>query len=217
MTRRPRNRVPLPLGQERLVDFVRMAGTTTFGSACRKRSTLSIAERRHSANSEQLHWGLRRSAVLDRDDWQRFDALFDADIGCHPTPTPVSVGTGGIGRQAGNRRERAAARPARRTKPRTGMRRMQARTVPATEPVSARLSEQSDFQSPADNGQMQEMERLVEALARRMSRRLVRRERIQRKGRRLHLRHTIRNSLPFGGTPLRARLRERRRRAPGCF
>ncbi len=61
---------------------------------------------------------------------------------------------------------------------------------------------------------MRALERLVESLARRMRRRLVRRERIQRIGTRLHLRHTIRTSLPFGGTPLRLAFRQRRRRQP---
>jgi uncharacterized protein with von Willebrand factor type A (vWA) domain len=73
---------------------------------------------------------------------------------------------------------------------------------------------QTDFRFLADAGSMREAERLAERLARRMRRRLVRRQRIERQGRRIHLRRTVRNSLRYGGTPLQLAFRQRTRRKP---
>jgi uncharacterized protein with von Willebrand factor type A (vWA) domain len=72
----------------------------------------------------------------------------------------------------------------------------------------------ADFQALVDAGQMRQMERLVERLARKMRRRLVRRQQVQRQGRRIHLRGTLRNCLQFGGIPMELVYRRRCRRQP---
>ena len=72
----------------------------------------------------------------------------------------------------------------------------------------------TDFQLLADSGQMRAMEQLVERLARKMRRRLIRRQRVQRQGRRIHLRGTMRQCLRFGGIPLQLAYRRRCRRRP---
>ena len=203
------------LVQERLVEFVRLArgngfrvGVAEEVDAQRVALCCGIADR------EQLRWGLRGLLCSDRDDWERFDALFDAYWLVPNASSRVSAGTGGLGRPA---RKEAGAGRGDAGPPDQGEDADAADAGQDGTRGGASLREtleQGDFQALADSGQMRAMERLVEALARRMRRRLVRRERIQRKGRRLHLRHTIRHSLPFGGTPLRLAFRERRRRVP---
>jgi uncharacterized protein with von Willebrand factor type A (vWA) domain len=201
------------LVQGRLVNFVRLARANDF--------TVGVAEevdaQRVAAccgidDPEPLRWGLRSLLCAGRDDWERFDALFDAywfpanassrvqsagaGRGAQKTPGAGSCAAGapdqteeGAGADAGADGARGGASQC------EGM-------------------EEGDFQSLAETGQLRAAERLAESLARRMRRRLVRRERIASRGRRLNLRHTIRASLPYGGTPLQLAFRERRRRQP---
>lgn len=79
---------------------------------------------------------------------------------------------------------------------------------------SRETDRQADFQFLTDERQMRRLERYVEHLARRMRRRITRRLRVQRQGRQIHLRRTLRANLQHGGTPLELVFRRRRRRLP---
>lgn len=73
---------------------------------------------------------------------------------------------------------------------------------------------QGDFSMLVDDEERRQVERLAERIARAMRKRVVRRMRIDRLGRRVHLRRTIRRSLSYGGMPLNLAFRRRRRRLP---
>jgi uncharacterized protein len=73
---------------------------------------------------------------------------------------------------------------------------------------------QVDFSLFVDDEQRRQVERMAERIARAIRKRLVRRMRIDRLGRRVHLRRTIRRSLSYGGMPLNLAFRRRRRRLP---
>jgi uncharacterized protein with von Willebrand factor type A (vWA) domain len=73
---------------------------------------------------------------------------------------------------------------------------------------------QGDFSMFVDDEQRRQVERMAERIARGMRKRIVRRMRIDRLGRRVHLRRTIRRSLSYGGMPLNLAFRRRRRRLP---
>jgi uncharacterized protein with von Willebrand factor type A (vWA) domain len=73
---------------------------------------------------------------------------------------------------------------------------------------------QGDFSMFVDDEQRRQVERMAERIARAMRKRIVRRMRIDRLGRRVHLRRTIRRSLSYGGMPLNLAFRRRRRRLP---
>ena len=201
--------------QARLVEFVRLARSNDFPvgvgevlDAQRVTACCGIEQ------AEHLRWGLRSLLCAGKEDWERFDALFDA----YWTPANASSQV----RTEGNALSRTARREAGTGKHSIGLP-DHAGTGDGADTGSdgtrggASLHEaieHADFGSLADQGQMRAMEHLVEALARRMRRRLVRRERQQARTGRLHLRHTIRASLPYGGTPLRLAYRKRRKRQP---
>ena len=201
--------------QARLVEFVRLARSNDFPvgvgevlDAQRVAACCGIEQ------AERLHWGLRSLLCAGKQDWERFDALFNAFW----TPANASSRV----RAEGNALDRAARRESGSGNHSIGLP-DQAGPGDAGDAGSDgtrggasqfEALECADFGSLADTDQMRAMERLVEALARRMRRRLVRRERHQARTGRLHLRHTIRASLPYGGTPLRLAYRKRRRRQP---
>lgn len=72
----------------------------------------------------------------------------------------------------------------------------------------------SDFRFLSNRAQMLEMEHLAEQLARRLRRRTIRRRRVLQRGRQIHMRKTIRRSLPFGGVPLELSYRVPRKNLP---
>lgn len=209
---------PLPLSrllQQRLVAFVRMARDNDFPvGVAEEVDAQRVALHCGIDNRERLRWGLRALLCADKDDWERFDALFDAFWTTANASSRVQAGTSGIGHQV---RKAAGGGSGEAGLPdQTSEGDAEDAAGDGTR-NGASLHENlasSDFQWLSERGQMRTMERLVESLARRMRRRLVRRERIQHKGGRLHLRHTIRNSLPLGGTPLRLAFRQRRKRQP---
>ncbi len=200
--------------QQRLVDFVRHARANDF--------TVGIAEELDAQrvavccgidNPERLRWGLRGLLCSARDEWERFDALFDAYWLPTNASSQVQSGSGRHGREM--QRQKGSGHGV------AGPPDQLEEDGVADDHEGSRGGacarehlDQGDFHALADAGQMRAMERLVESLARHMRKRLIRRERIQRKGRRLHLRHTLRNSLPYGGTPMRLVYRERRKRQP---
>ena len=72
----------------------------------------------------------------------------------------------------------------------------------------------SDFGFLTDRSAMLAMERLAESLARRLRRRLTRRHRAVNRGRQIHMRRTLRKNMAYGGLPLMLSYRNRRRQFP---
>ncbi len=158
---------------------------------------------------------LRAVYCADREDWQRFDAVFDAywrgpnrrrdsaagggdasEREAAPHPAPRGRG-GGAERAEGDGDGVAVGEGA------------------AHGGASAREGiGRGDFRLLTDPHALRATQRLAERLARRMRRRVARREHVQRRGRRLHLRRTVRASLRHGGTPLTLAWRRRRTRRP---
>lgn len=200
--------------QRRLVEFVRHAKANDF--------TVGIAEELDAQrvalvcgidNPEQLRWGLRSLLCAEHEEWERFDGLFDAYW------MPVNVRSqvqSGSGKHGHEMQHQTGAGQGMSGQPDHSDEESVADGHAGSRGGASVLEwhEQGDFHALANAGQMRAMERLVESLARRMRRRLVRRERIQRKGRRLSLRHTLRSSLSFGGTPMRLVYRAHRKRQP---
>lgn len=72
----------------------------------------------------------------------------------------------------------------------------------------------SDFRFLSDRNAAREMEALAEGLARSLRRRLTRRHQVSKQGKKLHMRRTFRNSLAYGGLPIKLSYQERRREFP---
>ena len=207
---------PAPPWVSRLVDFVRQARRNGFQLGIQEEiDALSIAERVDISNRQRLRWGLRSLICSNREDWQRFDELFERywlppnrqSMTESPNRGRIDQ-SAGLGRLDSGDAERTADRAEDGSDP-------EAHGGGAREGAShSELHERTDFRQLQDEGQMQEMERLVERLARRIRRRLTRRQKVKRLGQRLHLRRTIRASLRYGGTPLDLVYRQRRRDLP---
>ena len=207
---------PAPPWVSRLVDFVRQARRNGFQLGIQEEiDALSIAERVNISNRQRLRWGLRSLICSSREDWQRFDELFERywlppnrqSMTESPNRGRIDQ-SAGLGRLASGDAERTADRAEDGSDP-------EAHGGGAREGAShSELHERTDFRQLQDEGQMQEMERLVERLARRIRRRLTRRQKVKRLGQRIHLRRTIRASLRYGGTPLDLVYRQRRRDLP---
>lgn len=203
------------LVQGRLVEFVRLVRANDFPvGVAEEVDAQRVALCCGVSSPGRLRWGLKSLLCSDRDDWERFDGLFDAYWLPPNARSLVETVGAGVGREARRTPGPAGgeAGPPDRTEDGDGA---DAGRGGARGGASLRETlETADFGSLTDGGQMREMERLVESLARRMRRRLTRRDRVRGRGNRVHLRATVRNSLPFGGTPLKLAFREQRRREP---
>ncbi len=151
---------------------------------------------------------LRALLCATREDWLRFDALFDAFWR-------------GVGmRRVQPLRGAGAASPARRKPLPSGV---APQTPPAPNESGARDEESGDASTSgdrrdaasraraltsrdirhiADVEETAQVHALAERLAKRMRARLVRRQRARRSGRRLDVRRTIHHSVAHGGTPI---------------
>lgn len=203
--------------QTRLVEFVRLARENGFRVGVKENiDAQRVAHRCGITDPQRLHWGLRSLLCSDQNDWERFSELFDAywrpgklQARYQPMAGPPAAKQGG-GKGAGggegmapdaDQPQSGEADHAGHSGTRKGASAMQSLT-------------ETDFRFLADAGSMRAAERLAERLARRMRRRVQRRQRLQRHGRRIHLRRTVRNSLRYGGTPLQLAFRQRIRRQP---
>lgn len=200
----------------RLLGFLRFLRGNGFQVGIREElDALRVAGRQDLLDARRLRWALRALLCSNRRDWERYEALFDAywrrpnrrgaaRAAGATARSELTRGGGGAGRGevremegAGEGEGRDASEDGRRGG------------------ASAREAlERTDFRFITEPGAMQALEALAERLARRMRRRLVRRRRIEARGRRLHLRRTLRKSLRYGGLPLDLVYRRRRRALP---
>jgi uncharacterized protein with von Willebrand factor type A (vWA) domain len=202
----------------RVVEFVRLARTNDFRAGIGETlDAVRLAERCGVVDAQRLRWGLRALLCGNVEDWQRFDRLFDS-YWCSSTRSRSSRVQAASSSQLGGRDGQAqtsnSGAPA---------------EIDQAQPgddgdtgaggtrggASAQVSmARSDFRSLHLPGEMEKVEQLVQRLALRMRRTLRRRWRLACEGRRLHLRHTLRHSLRYGGTPLEPVFTQRRRRQP---
>ncbi len=198
-----------PLLSGRIVEFVRLARSQRFRVGIRESAdALEVAACVKLANPDALRAGLRSLLCSNPQDWKRFDALFDSYWRL-PSAGTVTVRTSGF--VAGD--FGAAGQDAMQFAPREGQERQQLRDAPQRVGAS-RQHTSSDFRLFALNQDTRALEQWIDSMARRMRKRLLRRHHAQNRGRRLHLRRTLRRSLRYGGVPLDLVYRERRRELP---
>lgn len=201
---------------QRLLEFTRLARDNGFRVGIREEmDTLQVARHCRVLEQRDLRLGLRSLLCADRREWQRFDDLYDAywhEANCSSRVRPgggAPLDTQDIG-ETGTSQARAAETD--RAETALAVNGESGATLAGASRREAHG--QTDFRFLGDARQLREMEELVERLARRMRRRLTRRQRLSRQGWRVHIRHSIRNSLRYGGTPLDLVFRQRRRRLP---
>ncbi len=203
--------------QARLVEFVRLARANGFQAGVKESiDAQRIARCCGVTDSQRLYWGLRSLLCSGQDNWDRFPELFDAYWRPGNLQTRYQPMAGAHANKPagvnGPRGAEGSGADADQLQPGQDD---DAGSNGTRKGASYRATlTQTDFRFMSDTGSMRDAERLVERLARRMRRRMVRRQRVQRQGRRIHLRRTVRNSLRYGGTPLQLAFRHRTRRQP---
>lgn len=197
--------------ERRLMHFLRDARAAGFdGGLSESLDVFALLRAADPFEPMAFYWQLRSLLCRSRDQWERFEAFYVAwfyprehDLSDAEGDGPADFGGGGGG---------------------TGMRYMsdlQGRQRPAGEAdeVGGGGSEQetlsmADFRFVFDRREQRELALWLDRLARRIRRRLVRRQRSAARGRKLHMRRTLRAALAFGGEAVRLRYRRRRRRLP---
>ena len=142
---------------------------------------------------QQIRWGLRSLVCGDHSQWQRFDELFDS----YWLPANATALQGVSGAAGGQPRVREEGGGASQAMADSGDgAAADAEPGGAQSGASAQeLLQRADFSALVDAGQQRAVEQQVELLARRLRKRLVRRHTVQRSGRTLAMRPTIRQSL----------------------
>lgn len=170
---------------------------------------LQTAQRSGVLDPHLLRWSLRALLCGRREEWLRFDGLFDAwflpaNRWQQPGRRQVESGVLGIGgpgamrdadRRADDDEDDDAARPR--------------DAASAQERLAS-----TDFGGLTQREHMQDIEALMRRFARRLRHQRLRREASSRRGRRLDLPTTIRRSVASGGTPLHLAWKDRRRVRP---
>jgi uncharacterized protein with von Willebrand factor type A (vWA) domain len=165
---------------------------------------------------DRVRAALKPILCCRREDWRRFDELFDAHwrgrgvrrAGSVTGEPPPSVAARGLQRLM----ERQAAKPTARPS------RVEVGAGDGAEPGRAARGGASaaeslavrDLRHVVDPDDVAQLQALAERLSRRMRYRLARRQRQARRGRALDLRRTIRHSLERGGLPLELFRKQRR-------
>jgi len=167
---------------------------------------LRTAARVGVLDAQVLRWSLKAQLCGRRDEWRRFDELFDAwflpanrwqrpERRDGPERGQAAGPAGARGRQAEEDGGRDAIRPRDAASPRESL-------------------ESTDFRSLTQREHLLEIEALMRRFARRLKPLRLRREVRARRGRRLDLPATIRRSVARGGMPLDLAWRDHRRVQP---
>ncbi len=199
---------------EQIADFVRLLRGEGFAIGIQETlDGLRLVDLCDIEDLPSVRTGLRSLLCRSRDDWRRFDPLFDH----YWFPN-------------GPRGETRAATPPKRDPriPRnhqtggyTGLSHAMETKQPEDDNrhgdggagLQSALA-RSDFRFLTDRREMREMEQLAEHLARRLRQRLIRRCRVRPHGRKIHVRRTLRRSLEYGGLPVKLSYRQRKRQLP---
>jgi uncharacterized protein with von Willebrand factor type A (vWA) domain len=200
-------KAPIP-PLERMTGFVGFVRANGFNAGVAEElDAVALAALGDVTDGRRLRWSLKSLLCSQRGEWERFDSLFDAYFlppdRSHGAPAAKRAGETDAAPGAQQAMVEAAGEA----------------SGPAGEGALGGASAgevlgRTDFRELADDAAMRAMEALVERLARRLRRRLARRMQVDRLGRRIHLRRTIRASLSRGGTPMDLVFVRRRRRLP---
>jgi uncharacterized protein with von Willebrand factor type A (vWA) domain len=198
---------------ERVTGFMRLARDHDFSAGIAE--TLDAQQLVAACGldqRQQIRWGLRALVCGDHNQWQRFDELFDS----YWLPANATALQGVSGAAGGQPQVQEEGGGASESVTDSGDgNAADADPGGAQAGASAHeLLQRADFSALVDAGQQRAVEQEVELLARRLRKCLVRRQFLQRKGRVLAMRSTIRQSLRYGGTPLALRFRRRRAQLP---
>jgi uncharacterized protein with von Willebrand factor type A (vWA) domain len=202
----------------RIAEFVRLARDNGFQAGIGETlDAMKVAEHCGTLESQRLRWGLRALLCGNAEEWRRYDQLYNAYWHSRPEQRSSRVkATPGaqLAGKDGQRQTNNLGAPAETDQAQAGDD-SDAGAGGTRSGASAQESlARSDFRFLAASDEMEKMEQLIQRLARRMRRTLRRRWRLAAEGRRLHLRHTLRRSLRYGGTPLAPVYTQRRRRQP---
>jgi uncharacterized protein len=182
------------------------------------RDALAILASPAASRPSLLKPALRSLFCATHSDWQRFDALFDADWrGRGMRRIQPLRGTGAASpaprrRLPGEAAPEASSKPSETAQADAGA---AGESGPGARRDAASYAEAlagRDLRHIADADEAAQVHALAERLARRMRARLVRRERARRSGRRLDIRRTIHRSVAQGGTPIDLVWRRRKHR-----
>jgi uncharacterized protein with von Willebrand factor type A (vWA) domain len=200
----------VPVLAGRIVEFVRLVRAHHFRVGVQESiDAVNVASCMDIVDPLQLRWGLRSLLCSNAADWARFDQLFDR-YWQHPNTRGVQIrASGSIGRpDPGGLPDRQKHPPdeSQGERSRDGTLRVGASRRDAVT--------RSDFRLAQLNQDAHQLEQWIDDLARRMRKRLLRRHRIHSRGHRIHLRRTVRRSLPYGGLPLDLMFQQRRRELP---
>jgi uncharacterized protein with von Willebrand factor type A (vWA) domain len=198
--------------------LTRLAGFTAFlhengygVSAADSVDVLDVASRTGILNQPILRWNLKALLCNRLEEWQRFDALFDAYF----LPPNKSLF---VRRQpeAGTEDVTTAGNDDRAQESRAAEEQASFDDSNATGGGASREENLSstDFSELDQADKARKVEALMRRLARRLKHLTVRREARSKRGRRLDLQSTIRRSVASGGTPLRLAWKTRRRVRP---
>ena len=198
--------------------LTRLAGFTAFlhengysVSAADSVDVLDVASRTSVLDPEVLRWNLKALLCNRFEEWQRFDALFDAYF----LPPNKSLF---VRRQleAGTQDVTTAGNDDRAQESLATEEQASVDDSNATGGGASREEKLSstDFSELDQADQARKVEALMRRLARRLKHLAVRREARSQRGRRLDLQSTIRRSVASGGTPLRLAWKTRRRVRP---
>lgn len=199
----------------RVVEFVRLARANGYEAGIGETLDALRIAARCALDRERLRCGLRALLCGDVDGWRRFDRLFDfywADAAGRRSAAVQAAARAPLGRRDGGAPGAGPPAETEATRAGDGPEAGAGASRGGASPEAA--AARSDFRLFADAGEMARIELLVHRLARRLRRQLRRRWRLAARGRWLHLRRTLRNSLRYGGMPLAPVYHERRRRPP---
>lgn len=186
--------------------FLRANGFSVGGADAAE--VLRLAQRVGVLDSQPLRWSLQALLCGRRDEWRRFDELFDAwFLPPNRWQQPMRRDAGGDGLQ-GDRPD-ASARERRRNEDIDEDGRHRRDTASRDEVLGS-----MDFRELNAREHLLDIEALMRRLARRLKPLRLRRHTHSRHGRRLDLPGTIRRSVASGGTPFHLAWQEPRRLLP---
>lgn len=211
-------------------DFLRSNGFTI--GVQEKLDMMSIMTGPLLMNKRRLAWALRSILCINSEQWHEFDDLFDVywlKTGRRQTRIQnvvlkkgdqktllvlddAAADKGASEKMATSASERDVDQVNDKTASDDGSEIGEGASIGGASAESTLAT--TDFRFLSDEAALRETEKLVEKIALRMKRYIVRRQRIQRQGRRIHLRKTIRSSLRYGGTPIELAFQKKKRKIP---
>lgn len=209
--------------QQRLVGFVRHARSNNYKVGIAEQiDALRVAKACGLENKYHLQIGLKSLLCSNEEDWQKFDEMFDAywissNVKQFIQPTSAQKAS----QKALQKQQKAHDGQSHQQQPTNADSSAEASDQDNVEASgtkdgasqTAQLAKE-DFHSIKDPDQMRQMERLVERLAKQMKRRISRRFQYSKVKGKIDLRRTLRNSLPYGGTPIELSRKQLKREAP---